>query len=146
MLSKSLQFTDKMFDYLSHTNRDLTERSGFPLSDAWLLATEIVARIFKSLNSALSDVRDILAKSSPLRNTARVLYAMLRVHDVMDEYLALEIKNHPSISSEYVKFLSAHSAYKEIQVLKKKLEAAEKRLTDMEKVFKKLPDSAKSKP
>ncbi len=64
----------------------------------------------------------------------------------MDEYLALEIKNHPAISSEYVKFLSAHSAYKEIQVLKKKLETAEKRLTDIEKTFKKLPDSAKSKP
>ncbi len=92
MLSKSLQFTDKMFDYLSHTNRDLTECSGFPISNAWLLATEIVALIFKSLNSACSDIQDILAKSSPLRNTAHILYAMLRVHDVMDEYLTLEIK------------------------------------------------------
>jgi hypothetical protein len=104
MLSKSLKFTNRVFEYLTNTNRELTDRSGFPLGDAWLLATKIVARICKSLNTARSEIPDILTKSTPLQNTARVLYTMLRVHDVMDEYLKMEIKNHPSISSEYVKF------------------------------------------
>jgi hypothetical protein len=145
MLAKSLQFADKIFDYLSHTNRDLTDRSGFPLPDAWLLATEIIARICKSLNSARSDVRDISSKSSPLRNTARVLYAMLRVHDVMDEYLTLEIKNHPSISSEYVKFLAAHATFKEVNVLTKRLESSDKRIPELEKEVKKLAELVKTK-
>jgi hypothetical protein len=45
---------------------------------------------------------------------ARVLYAMIWVHDVMDEYLKIEIENHPSISSEYVKFLASHASFKDM--------------------------------
>jgi hypothetical protein len=51
---------------------------------------------------------------------------MLKVHDVMAEYLKLEIKNHPSVSSEYVKFLASHASFKDVQVLKKRLETMEK--------------------
>jgi hypothetical protein len=140
MLSKSCKFTNKAFDYLSTLNRELTERSGFPLGDAWLLATEILARICKALNTSRSEVRDISIKSSPLRNTARILYAMLRVHDMMDEYMLLEIKNHPSISSEYVKFLAAHATFKEVQGLKKKVESVEKRVPEIDRDLKKLSD------
>jgi hypothetical protein len=140
MLSKSCKFTNKAFDYLSTLNRELTERSGFPLPDAWLLATEIIARICKALNTSRSEVRDISIKSTPLRNTARILYAMLRVHDMMEEYMVLEIKNHPSISSEYVKFLAAHATFKEVQGLKKKVELFEKKVPDFDRDLKKLAD------
>jgi hypothetical protein len=34
---------------------------------------------------------------------------------MMDEYIKLKIKNHPSISSENVNFLTAHATYKELQ-------------------------------
>jgi hypothetical protein len=145
MLSKSLKFTNRVFEYLTNTNRELTDRSGFPLGDAWLLATEIVARICKSLNTASSKIRDISIKSTPLRNTARVLYAMLRVHDVMDKYLKMKIKNHPSISSEYVKFLASHASFKDAQGLKKKEEGIEKRSSELDKDFKKLDALVKSK-
>jgi hypothetical protein len=145
MLAKSLLFTNKLFEYLSNTNRDLTKRSGFPPTDGWLLATEIVARVCKSLNTARSEVRDVSTKSTPLRNTARILYAMLRVHDVMDAYMVLEIKNHPSVSSEYVKFLVAHASFKEVQGLKKRFEFVDKKLPEMERDLKKLADTAKVK-
>jgi hypothetical protein len=72
------------------------------------------------------------------------LYAMLRVDDIMDEYMKLEIKNHPSISSEYVKFLVAHATFKEVQGLKKKFEMVEKRLPELDKEFKKLTEMVKS--
>jgi cell division protein ZapA (FtsZ GTPase activity inhibitor) len=65
---------------------------------------------------------------------------MLRVHDMMDEYMLLEIKNHPSISSEYVKFLAAHATFKEVQGLKKKVESVEKRVPEIDRDLKKLSD------
>ena len=114
MLAKSLLFTNKLFEYLSNTNCDLTDRSGFPLLDGWLLATEIVARVCKSLNTGRSEVRDVSTKLTPLWNTARILYAMLRAHDVMDSYMTLEIKTPPAVSSEYVKFLAAHAAFRDV--------------------------------
>jgi hypothetical protein len=70
---------------------------------------------------------------------------MLRVHDVMDEYLTLEIKNHPSISSEYVKFLAAHATFKEVNVLTKRLESSDKRIPELEKEVKKLAELVKTK-
>jgi transcriptional regulator NrdR family protein len=51
---------------------------------------------------------------------------MSKVHDVMAEYLKLEIKNHPSVSLEYVKFLAFHASFKDVQVFKKRLETMEK--------------------
>jgi hypothetical protein len=63
----------------------------------------------------------------------------------MDEYLKLKIKNHPSISSEYVKCLAAHAAFKEVQGLKKKFEMVEKRVPELDKELKKLADMVKSK-
>jgi hypothetical protein len=126
MLSTSIKFVNELFDYLTDTYRDLTDRSGFLPNDAWLLATEVVARICKALNSSRSEVRSISAKSSSVRTTARILFGMLKVHDVMADYLRLEIKNHPSVSSEYVKFLASHASFKDVQVIKKRLETIDK--------------------
>jgi hypothetical protein len=77
MLAKSCKFTNKVFKYLLTLNRELTNCLGFPLGDAWLLSTEVIAHICKLLNTARSEVRDVSIKSSPIRNTARILYAML---------------------------------------------------------------------
>jgi hypothetical protein len=56
MISKPLKFTNQVFEYLTNTNRELTDRSGFPLGDAWLLATKIVAQICKLLNTVCSKI------------------------------------------------------------------------------------------
>jgi hypothetical protein len=55
MLSSSVKFVNQLFDYLTDTYHDLTDRSGFLLTDAWLLATEIITRTCKALNSAWSE-------------------------------------------------------------------------------------------
>jgi hypothetical protein len=116
---------------------------GFPLIDGWLLATEIVARVCKALNTAQSEVRDVSTKSTPHRNTARILYAMLRVHDIIEDYMTLEIKNHPSVSSEYVKFLAAHATFKDVVGLKKRCDHVEKRIPEIEKDLKKVVAAVK---
>jgi hypothetical protein len=69
-----------------------------------------------------------LAKSSSVRTTARILYGMLKVHNVMAEYLKLEFKNHPSVSSKDVEFLASHASFKDVQILKKRLETMEKEI------------------
>ncbi len=37
------------------------------------------------------------------------VWASFQTHDGMAEYLTMKFKNHPSISSEYVKFLASNS-------------------------------------
>jgi hypothetical protein len=111
MLSTLVKFTNELFDYLTNTYHNLTDRIGFLPNDAWLLSTEIVARICKALNSSRSEVHTISAKSSSIQTTAKILYGMLMVHDVMAEYLKFEVKNHLSVSLEYVKLLAAHGSF-----------------------------------
>jgi hypothetical protein len=44
-----------------------------------------------------------------MKNATRVLWATFQTHDVMSKYLTYEFKNHPSISSKYIKFLVSNS-------------------------------------
>lgn len=46
------------------------------------------------------------------------------MHDVIAEYLKLEMKNHPSVSSKNVDFFvfASHASFEDVQVIKKKIE------------------------
>ena len=65
-------------------------------------------------------------------------------HDVMNEFMSHEIKNHPTVSSEYVKFLATHTAHKELQAIKKRVDMVDKKVPELEKEIKKAGDNAKS--
>ena len=86
-----------------------------------MLLTEVIRAIFRSLNQAKSEVRAIEANGSPYRNTARVIYTLLRCHDAMAEYTNLGFKDHPAVAAEYVKFLATHSAHQDLAKMKKEL-------------------------
>ena len=64
-----------------------------------------------------------------MSNATTVLWASFKTHDVMEDYSTHKFMNHPSISSEYVKFLAQNSALEAVVKLTdvfKKIEAAAK--------------------
>ena len=64
-------------------------------------------------------------KDSAYRNTARVLFVLLRTHDEMSKFVVAEIMNHPVISTEYVKFLTANSPCAAVRRLETRVTAVE---------------------
>jgi aminopeptidase C len=42
---------------------------------------------------------------------------MFQTHDKMDEFLNENISDHPSVSSEYVKFLASNSGFEQVDKL-----------------------------
>ena len=60
-------------------------------------------------------------RDSPTKNTAKVLHTLLRTHVVMQDFVLHEIKNHPIVSSEYVKLLTTHSPNGEVRKLREDL-------------------------
>jgi hypothetical protein len=80
-----------------------------------------VRGIFIYLSNVRSEVRAISPRDSATKNTAKVLYTLLRTHVVMTELVQHEIKNHPIVSSEYVKFLATHSPNGEVRKLREEL-------------------------
>ena len=121
MLAASVKLLKLLMDYITTVYRKLVELSGFLPEDAWSLTTQVVRGIFIYLSNVRSKVRAISPRDSPTKNTAKVLYTLLRTHVIMTELVQHEIKNHPIVSSEYVKFLAAHSPNGEVRKLREEL-------------------------
>jgi hypothetical protein len=121
MLAASVKLLKLLMDYITTIYRNLVELSGFLPQDAWSLTTQVVRSIFIYMSNARSKIRGVSPKDSPIKNTSRVLYALLRTHTVMDEFVQHEIKNHPIVSSEYVKFLATYSPIGERRKLRSEL-------------------------
>jgi uncharacterized protein (UPF0332 family) len=68
------------------------------------------------LDRILADLympKDNIVHSLITKNTrvtcAQVLLAAFKTHDIMSVYVAHKFENHPSVSTEYVKFLATNS-------------------------------------
>ena len=73
------------------------------------------------MSNVRSEVRSVSPRDSATKNTAKVLYTLLRTHVVMRDFVLHEIKNHPIVSSEYVKFLTTHSPNGEVRKLREEM-------------------------
>jgi hypothetical protein len=65
-------------------------------------------RIFEDI-LLLAGVSLSFVMEDDMTNATTVLWVTFQTHDVMSEYLTFKFKKHPSISSEYVKFLASYS-------------------------------------
>jgi hypothetical protein len=121
MLSSSVKLLKLLMDYMTSVYRKLVELSGFMPQDAWSLTTQIVRDIFIHMSNVRSDVRSISPRDSATKNTSKVLFTLLKTHEVMLDLVQHEIKNHPIVSSAYVKFLATHSPMGEVRKLREEL-------------------------
>jgi hypothetical protein len=121
MLSASVKLLKLLMDFMTSVYRKLVELSGFLPEDAWSLTTQVVRDIFVHMSNVRSDVRSISPRESATKNTAKVLYTLLKTHGVMMDLVRHEIKNHPIVSSAYVKFLATHSPIGEVRKLREEL-------------------------
>jgi hypothetical protein len=125
MLNASVKLLKVLVEYISDLYRELTGRAGFLPVEAWGLVSQCGRSVFMQLSKTRETLGIIDPKDSAQRNTARVLFAMLKTHDEMANFVLAEIKNHPVISSEYVKFLASHAPNAAVRELETKLIAVE---------------------
>jgi hypothetical protein len=121
MLSASVKLLKLLMDYITSVYRKLVELSGFLKEDAWSLTTQVVRDIFVRMSNVRSDIRSISPRDSATKNTSKVLFTLLKMRGVMMDLVKHEIKNHPIMSSAYVKFLATHSPIGEVRKLRKEL-------------------------
>jgi hypothetical protein len=106
MLACSVHFLNMLCEYMSKTFiKELTNIPKFPKPEAWLLVTQIVARIFWGINAAKKGIWSVHPKL--------LAFCMLQIHTVMREYEELEFRNHLAVLLEYVKFLATHVGFNE---------------------------------
>jgi hypothetical protein len=103
-----------------------------------------VAKIFRDINAAKKGIRSVHPRTSGLTNTAKTLFAILKIHEVMREYEELEIKNHPAVSSEYVKFLATHVGFNKAQSIQDSVAEVEKKVQKNNLELKRMAEAVKA--
>ena len=96
------------------------------------------------MNAAKKGIRSVHPRTSGLTNTAKTLFAMLKIHEVMWEYEELEIKNHSAVSSEYVKFLATHVGFNEARSIRNSVAEVEKKVQRVDAEQKKMLETVKT--
>ncbi len=144
MLACSICFLTTLCEYMSNTFKELTDISKFPKPKAWLLVTQIVARIVRDMNSAKKGIRFVPSNTPGSSNTAKTPLVMLRIHEVMREYEELAIKNPSAISSAYVIFLAIHVGFNEARSMRDSVTEVDKKVQKIDTEIKRVAEVAKS--
>ena len=125
------------------------ETSGFNSENSWKLVSKLVHRIFTTdCHLKRGMVSEILDATNSKVLSIGVLWGTFATHQVMRDYMKHGIENHPSISSEYVRFLVANAGLNKMEVLVedvKKVKANVKDLTKSIKTVEKTATTASNK-
>ena len=136
LVASSISFLKSLCTFISETYRNLVN-AGFNDSSAWDLVCKLVHRIFaRDCHVVRGSVSEHLDASEKKAMAVNVLWATLSTHQIIKEYTSHGIENHPSIASEYVRFLVANSGLSKLEKMEKKMVAAEKEIVDMKKDLK----------
>ena len=101
-------FVVALLEYYSKVYKEL-QTGGYDSDSAWLLSCKLIRRVFDRIGDVWISARDAKMRAADSSTTALIMYATLRAHDVMDEFIKACFENHPTIASEYVKYLARNS-------------------------------------
>jgi hypothetical protein len=105
LLSASIYMGQELVQFISGVYQDLSNSGRFDDQQAWGLTCKFVKRIFTEIGDARVVARDNIHCNDLWFSTAKIIYGILRAHKVMKEFMRLNLRDHPSISSEMVKFV-----------------------------------------
>jgi hypothetical protein len=105
LLMDSFAMSDALYTFISTLYEDTMHSRKFTKEQAWSLTSSFVKRIFTELGYVCVIARDGMNMDNPWSTAATFLFATLKAHVIMQDFMRLSIKDHPSISSKMVKFV-----------------------------------------
>ena len=125
-LSASVTFLTQLFNCVDTIYKKLFNFSKFSTDQAWSLTTQVLDRILADLFVPKDNILNSIKNRSPASTCAHVLLAAFKTHDIMETYMAHKFENHPSVSTEYVKFLATNSGSEKVAKLSGQVKMAMK--------------------
>jgi hypothetical protein len=108
-LTASVSFLNQLFACVESIYKRLFNFSKFTTEQAWSLTTQVLDRILADLYMPKDNIVHSLVTKYTRVTCAQVLLAAFKTHDIMGVYVSHKFENHPSVSTEYVKFLATNS-------------------------------------
>ncbi len=135
MLSKSLEFITAVNTYITDTYKEVYQSSGDP-AVAWDLVTFIIQQMFKEeFHVVRAGIKGGIDPAKPKTMALRIMWASFRTMEVVESFLRLGIKNHPSVSSSYVRFMVTNSQAAEVRKLLDQMVSFEKEFKSLKSDF-----------
>ena len=123
-LSASVTFFTQLFTCVDTIYKKLFNFSKVTTEQAWSLTTQVLDRILADLFVPKDNILNSIKNRSPESTCGHVLYAAFKTHDIMANYMSHKFENHPSVSTEYVKFLATNSGSEKVGKLTVSVESA----------------------
>jgi hypothetical protein len=102
----------------------------FSAPAGWSLSTRIGVRVLEEVGQPRIGVGSLISSTNSASNASHVLYAVFRTLDVMSDFKKYKFKNHPCISSEFVKFMASNSGMDSIKKLEDRVKSLESDLKE----------------
>lgn len=115
-LEKSCSWILNLIKFMDGSFESLHQTSKFSKKQAWSLVTQLIRRIFYDLHAVRVGVLDSMTTDKE-SICAAVLWGVFQTQDVMEDYEKHNFENHPSMASEYVKFLATNSGFEVMEDL-----------------------------
>jgi hypothetical protein len=115
---------------------------------AWSLTTRLGVRVLEEVGQHRIGVGGLISSTNGAGNAANVLCATFRTLDEMANFKKCKHKNHPCVSSEFVKFMASNTgvdSVKKFEIRVKTLEGELKEAWDRAKVSSAKADAASNK-
>ena len=91
--------------------------SKFSTESAWCLTMQVLDRICEELYLP----KDLVMQNTTLGDAdsmcAHIIYSSIKCHDVVNGYVDLQVENHPSVSTEFIRFLATNSGTEKVDEL-----------------------------
>lgn len=109
--------------------KKLHVQSKFSSNAAWCLTMQILDKVCEELFVPKDGVMQAMTLGDPDSICAHVQYSSFRSHDIMAEYVEHQFENHPSVSTEFIRFLVTNSGSEKVELLSDKVSTMNATLT-----------------
>ena len=133
-LEKTISWVGAFNTYLDTTYEHLHIEVGFTSARAWSLTTQLANRIFSDLHSVRVGTMKAM-RGGPESICPAILWAVFRTHDKMAGFEDANFENHPSIASEFVKFLATNTGIEGMAVLEENVVSLKTKVKELEKLL-----------
>ena len=123
-LTESVSWIEGFIVFIDDYHRDLT-KAKFGVKKAWHVATRLGTRILQEIAYPRNGVSNSFEVGKNDQICQRIVWAVLRSHDIMARYKRNAFKDDPTVSAELVKFMAVNTGFEALDVLAHKVRLME---------------------
>lgn len=124
-LNQSVRFVTDLSAFITRFYMELLASKTFSEAQCWSLICRCVKRCFNDMADARVTAKDVLDSSDALQTATQYLWATLRTHQFMDDYVKANFEDHPSFASVITRFVTNNNIQSDIKLVESRLDKLE---------------------